>query len=101
MIDRPFPVGNSRGRITIPVNPTSGLVAQAWLSASCEGTATIEVFYKKAGSGISESGKYTIKDANDIWQQQGGIPAGTMMLTYVVTNATGEGSFLVELKAKP
>lgn len=99
MIERPFPVGNSVHRITIPVNPTSGLVSQAWLSASCEGAAHIQVFYKKAGSGISDT-QYDIKDANDIWQQPGGIPAGTMMITCVVTNSTGVGSFLVELKAK-
>jgi hypothetical protein len=99
MIDRAFGVGDSVHRITIPVNPASGLVSQAWLDVSCEGSAHIHVFFKRAGSGISDI-EYDIKDSNDIWQMPGGIPAGTMMISVFITKSTGVGGITVELKAK-
>jgi hypothetical protein len=98
MIERAFPAGNSGGRITIPVNPVSGLVSQGWLSASVDGNAHLDIWFQKPGSGVSEA--HPDITSMQRWQMNGGIPAGTEFITYHVVGATGPGSILIELKAK-
>lgn len=98
MIERSFPPGDSSGRITIPVNPVSAIVSQAWFNASVDGTAHIDVWFQKPGSGISED--HADITALQRYQTKGGIPAGTEFLTYHIKGATGPGSILIELKAK-
>lgn len=98
MIERAFPVGNSGGRITIPVNPVSALVSQGWLSASVDGTAHLDIWFQKPGAGISEA--HADITQLERWQETGGIPPNTEFITYHVVGATGPGSILIELKAK-
>lgn len=87
------------GRITIPMNPASAIVSAGWLDFSVDGNAHLDVWYQKVGSGVSES-HADVNGPTQIFQEPKGIPAGTMMITYHVVNATGPWGLTVELKAK-
>lgn len=101
MPERAVPAGNSGHRIVCPTGSASAVVARAWLSASFDGSAVVEVWAQKSGA-AGPVGSANDAAAHRVWNVRPGdrpwleLPSGTEFVTAHVTNATGPGSIAIE-----
>lgn len=106
IIDREIPhsPAGASGRIICPVGSASELVKRAWLSASFDGGANLEVWFQdsRAGSDAGAPGtrpgvNWPIQNAERPWIE---IPSGTEFVQYRCTRMEGPGVLCVELENK-
>lgn len=101
MPERAVPAGSSGHRIVCPTGSASSVVARAWLSASFDGNANVEVWAQKSG-GAAPAGAGNDAAAHRSWVIRPGdrpwveLPSGTEFVTVHVTGATGPGSLAIE-----
>jgi hypothetical protein len=102
MPERPFPAGDSGGRIICPTGKSSLLAGRSWFSASVDGTASVEVWAQVSGGGDTPAGAGEDAAAHRQWQLRRGdrpwfeLPDGTEFVTYHVAGASGPGGVAVE-----
>lgn len=103
MIERALTAGLNVGRVVCPTGSASGLVAQAWVSVSCQGGARVQLWCQRGArtdgpppgtpGGVAD---WTLLNAERPYME---IPSGTEYLEYRIT-ADGAGSLLIEQRPK-